>query len=287
VEPSGAQERPALQHDNSLFRQQHMNAIPQRNTVKVTLFPAQRPVPGPSHKVSFALLRFNVPTFNILTFNVPNILAAQDLDEPQPAALHYQSHLTVCPDPCQGIVHATDLLRGQNGQQRRQLRGCILERWILGSGLKRHDGSPGKLLRCVAVQGQTRPALGISHLWQGRTLIDLVSCGSVYQTLPSVLPRLSRFRSNVNGRDCDGNFTSLRATSPHGLCWSVAHYIPTCSCGGSKNRFQLDAPGPTRTGTPIRAQALNLPCIPIPPRGHHHPHYSQLTRLVNCTACRR
>jgi len=139
----------------------------------------------------------NVPTFQRSTVNAPNVLAAQGLDEPQLAALHHQPHLTVRPDPRQSAVHVTDLVRGQNGQQRRQLQDCIPARWIWGSELGRHDGSPGKLLRCVAVQGQTRPALGISHLWQGRFLIDLVSCGSVCPTLPSVLPRLSRFRSNV------------------------------------------------------------------------------------------
>ncbi len=29
------------------------------------------------------------------------------------------------------------------------------------------------------------------------------------------------------------------------------------------------APDWTRTSMPVKAQALNLPCIPIPPQGHH------------------
>lgn len=42
-----------------------------------------------------------------------------------------------------------------------------------------------------------------------------------------------------------------------------------------------DAPGPTRTGTSLWTQALNLPCIPIPPRGHHKNDYTQPVALVN------
>ena len=33
--------------------------------------------------------------------------------------------------------------------------------------------------------------------------------------------------------------------------------------------YKKGAPGPIRTGTPIRAQALNLLRIPVPPRGHN------------------
>ena len=49
--------------------------------------------------------------------------------------------------------------------------------------------------------------------------------------------------------------TGCATTGWHSQCW-----------GDEKD--VADAPGPTRTGTSIWTQALNLPCMPIPPRGH-------------------
>ncbi len=56
---------------------------------------------------------------------------------------------------------------------------------------------------------------------------------------------------------------ALRSRTPARPSWYAFAYVPK----EKEERFR-NAPGPTRTGTPLWAQALNLPCMPIPPRGH-------------------
>ncbi len=89
-----------------------------------------------------------------------------------------------------------------------------------------------------------------------RSLLDIVPYASIIETAPGshvcTPMRVENLRRQGLGS----------GSAPH--CYYLIKKRP------SQGRFEavIYAPDWTRTSTPLRAQALNLLCIPIPPRGH-------------------